>query len=180
MTDDDPSLVEKIIDVHDALHAAGIPHVFGGALALAFHVHEPRTTNDIDVNVCARADEAQATLRALPPGVDWNESTQPAIERDDQVRLWWGRSPVDLFFRASDFHDELEERAVWRDLAGRTLPFLAADDLTIFKALFNRPKDWIDIEAMVQAGSVDLATVIGTLDRLIGDDPRLDRLESLR
>jgi transcriptional regulator with XRE-family HTH domain len=33
------------------------------------------------------------------------------------------------------------------------LPFLSAEDLTVFKISFGRTKDWVDIEAMVTAGT---------------------------
>ncbi len=45
------SLVESIVALEAGLDAARIPHAFGGALALAFHIEEPRGTRDIDVNV---------------------------------------------------------------------------------------------------------------------------------
>lgn len=43
--------VEKIELVDEALTAAAVPHAFGGALALAYHVESPRATVDIDLNI---------------------------------------------------------------------------------------------------------------------------------
>ncbi len=45
------TLTERVAALHAALRGAGIPHAFGGALALAFCTAEPRGTQDIDVNV---------------------------------------------------------------------------------------------------------------------------------
>ncbi len=44
-------LPEKIIAIHEHLAAAGLPHAFGGALALAWCTGRARGTIDIDVNV---------------------------------------------------------------------------------------------------------------------------------
>ena len=54
-----PSLPEKVLLLEEGFAGRGIPHAFGGALALAYYA-TPRATVDIDVNVfvpVARADE---------------------------------------------------------------------------------------------------------------------------
>ncbi len=64
--------------------------------------------------------------------------------------------------------------------AGKEIPFLACTDLTVFKAFFNRTKDWADIEEMLAIGSVDRERVIGVLTLFLGgDDERVDRFTSL-
>lgn len=35
---------------------------------------------------------------------------RPLAERDGQVRLWWDRTPGDLYFRTTEFHDEALSR----------------------------------------------------------------------
>ncbi len=69
--------------------------------------------------------------------------------------------------------------AVWHRFAHSTLPFLAANDLAIFKSLFDRPKDWLDIEEMVEAGTIDVSLVANTVESLIGTDPRVQRVLAL-
>jgi hypothetical protein len=50
----------------------------------------------------------------------------------------------------------------------------------VFKAFFNRTRDWADLEAMAQAGQLDTDAVGAFLVDLLGkDDPRLERLRSL-
>jgi hypothetical protein len=44
-------LAQRLLAVHAALDDAGLPHAFGGAIALAYCTLEPRGTRDIDVNV---------------------------------------------------------------------------------------------------------------------------------
>ena len=175
----EPSLVEKVIALHNALKAGNIAHGFGGALALAYYTHEPRATADIDVNVSLEAKFATRALSQLPPAIEWTQADVARIRSNDQVRLWWGRTPIDLFFRASPFHDGVQLRVVRHPFAGIEIPFLAASDLGIFKSLFNRPKDWLDIEAMVAADSIDPLEVAETLNELLGEDPRVDRMRAL-
>ena len=63
--------------------------------------------------------------------------------------------------------------------AGKPLPFLSCTDLAIFKAFFNRRKDWADLEAMVRAGSLNVDEALKTLDLSLGDDGRVRALQAL-
>ncbi|MEW6583747.1 MAG: hypothetical protein AB1416_13405, partial [Actinomycetota bacterium] len=60
----EPPLDEKIVLLTGALRERGVPHAFGGALALAYH-GEPRSTVDVDLNVFAAPAEAGPVLDAL-------------------------------------------------------------------------------------------------------------------
>lgn len=174
------TLPDKIVAVHDALDAAGIPHAFGGALALAWCTQRARGTIDIDLNVFADVDRAGEVLAALPDGVSWTTEDQALIERDGQARLWWGTTPVDVFMNTTDFHRQAADRARSEDFAGARVPFLSCADLAVFKAFFNRTKDWADLEEMAEAGTLDLDRVLGALVRYLGPtDERIDRLRSL-
>ena len=96
-------------------------------------------------------------------------------------RLWWGTTPVDLVLNTSDFHEEVATRVRWEPFGGIDLPFLACEDLAVFKAFFSRTKDWADLEAMRDAGTLDVAVIAGVLvTHLGGDDERVARLLSLR
>ena len=94
--------------------------------------------------------------------------------------LWWGTTPVDVFLNTTEFHDQVAERARLESFAGAAVPSLACSDLAVFKAFFNRTKDWADLEEMAAARSLDLDSVVGVLVRLLGpEDERVDRLRSL-
>lgn len=177
----EPGLLEKVLRLHAALAAAGIGHAFGGALALALHVEQPRGTADIDVNVHLPTDRAAEVLATLPEGVARSATDVTTVERDGQVRLWWGRTPVDLFFPQHLLHRVVAGRTVRMPLGDTEVPVLSATDLTTFKALFNRTKDWADIEEMVAFGSPDVAESLAWLAEILGpDDPRLERLRAVR
>lgn len=180
MNTDEPSLVDKIVALHHAFDAADIVHAFGGALALAYWTSDPRATDDIDVNVALPAGRAAEAFAALPDAVAIPADALRRVAADEQVRLRWGRTPIDLFFRADALHDGVAQRAVLLPFATMQLPFVAADDLAVFKSLFDRPKDWLDIAAMIAAGSVDLDVVCNRVAAVVGeDDERIVRLRAL-
>jgi hypothetical protein len=96
------------------------------------------------------------------------------------VRVFWDDTPVDVFFAVDRFHDEVAQRCHEVPFAGRTVRILAPEDLAVFKALFDRAQDWVDILTMVQSRAVDVDVAAARLERLLGDDPRVERLRELR
>lgn len=181
-----PSLVRLLVTVHEGLACAGVDHAFGGAIALAYYVEDPRTTRDIDVNVSAPLPDAERVFTSLPPSVAWSSREVAACGRDGQVRLWSGAAregiPVDLFFPQHSFHAAVAAATQMHPFADPSymLPVVSAAHLTVFKVLFNRPKDWLDIAAMLQAGSVDTAEALGWVGELLGEDhPSFERLAGL-
>lgn len=176
----EPGIPEKMQVLHRAFRAADVPHAFGGALALAWCVGEVRATMDIDVNVFLDTSHVDAVLRALPGAVTHDVEAVESLRRDGQARLRWGRHPLDVFLDTTDFHVEAARRVRWERLTDDELPFLACGDLAVFKAFFSRGKDWVDLEAMLAAGSFDPAAVMGVLATYLGlDDERVARLQEL-
>jgi hypothetical protein len=174
------SLAEKIVAIHHALQRADLPHAFGGALALAWCTERARGTIDIDVNVFADHHEADAVLKALPDEVRSTAADVTRCVRDGQVRLWWDTTPVDVFTNTTEFHEAAVDRVVVHEFTGVAVPFLACGDLAVFKAFFNRTKDWADIEEMILVGTFDGDRVLGVLVRYLGvGDERIDRLRTL-
>lgn len=174
------TLAEKVLLLDAALTDADLPHAFGGALALAFHVSEPRGTRDIDINVFVPAAQARATFERLPGEVQWSAHDIEEVERDGQVRVFWDDTPLDFFFVTHPFHNNAAAHIEHVPFADREIPVLAADDLAVFKAFFDRTKDWADIEAMIEAGSINAHVVLGWIvDLLGGDDHRVERLRNL-
>ena len=174
----EPGIPEKIVALHLAFD--GIPHAFGGALALAWCTQRARGTIDIDLNLFVRPPAASRAFAALPSGVAWTDTDVAAIERDGQVRVWWGSTPLDLFFNTTEFHEQVAERTRIEPFLGERVPFLSCRDLAVFKAFFDRTKDWADLEEMTAAGCLDVEAVIGVLAvHLGGDDHRIERLRAL-
>jgi len=174
------NLVGQIVELHRALDDAEVPHAFGGALALAWCTQQARATIDIDVNIFVPVDQAEGVLDVLPEGVVVELADRKMIAADGQTRLWWGSTPVDVFFNTTQFHEEAAMRARIETFGGAQVPFLACRDLAVFKAFFDRTKDWADLEAMAAAGTLDAQSVLGVLvEHLGGDDHRIKRLRSI-
>jgi hypothetical protein len=174
-------ILDVVLEVHDALQSAEIGHAFGGAFALLWCTGEPRTTIDVDVNLFAAPEAARAIVRALPPGVAASSADIEALEREGQVRVYLDEIPLDLFLSTSPFHSDIQLRTIRHELAGRDLPFLSCSDLAVFKAFFNRRKDWADIEEMLRVGTVDVPLVTGVLAEYLGpDDERIGQLDGIR
>ena len=136
------SLSEKVLAIEAGFAEAGIAHAFGGAIALAYYA-TPRGTIDIDVNVFVPVERAAAvvsTLEALGVSAP-NEQESARLARDGQARLFWGRTPIDLFFAYDAFHEACLERRVRMPFAeGREIHVLSAEDLVVFKTIFDRDK----------------------------------------
>lgn len=176
----EPSLPDKVVAIHRSLAEARVGHAFGGALALAYYA-EPRATIDIDLNVFVAPAEHAAVHAALAPlGLD-DEVDAAALERDGQCRWWWGRTPVDLFFAYDELHDAMRREARTVPFGDGTITVLAPEHLTICKAVFDRPKDWLDIEQiLVCEGDLDVAEVERWLTRIAGaGDRRTQRFAEL-
>jgi len=173
-------LVDKLFSIHDSLTEASIPHAFGGAIALAYCVEEPRGTRDLDVNIFVDASTAEHTLACLPPGVKVSKKDVAKVKRNGQARLDWDGTPVDVFLNNVPLHEVVASAVVWVPLEGREVPVLDCASLAIFKAFFDRTKDWADMEAIAQATPEDIDIAAATIADLVGpDDAAVKRLESL-
>lgn len=173
---------EKFILIQKQLQAARVPHAFGGDLALAYYV-EPSVTMRIELHVFVpnenwhKVIEALTTLSVETEDLDWT-----TLEQKGECQLRWGECPVDLFFAYNEIHEEMREEVRRVPFASTMLPILAPEHLAICKAMFDRPKDWLDIEQMLVAtDDLDIAAIEERLERMVGeDDPRLQRLYELK
>jgi hypothetical protein len=173
-------LVEKLFAIHDALTEVGLPHAFGGAIALAYCVEEPRGTRDLDVNIFVEADRAESVLASLPRGVRVRKKDIAKVKREGQARLDWRGTPIDVFLNNIPLHDSVAGSVVWVRLEGRDVPVLDCASLAVLKALFDRTKDWADIEEIAVATPEDIEEAAATIADLVGeDDPAHTRLVSL-
>jgi len=167
---------QRVVVVHDALTASGIPFAFGGALALAYHVSEPRATNDIDIDIDLdlnreSIDVLQAALAGI---VRFTDEEVELILRDGQARTYWDNFAVDIFFSVHHFHDDAMSKIQWVSFADRMIPILSATHLAVLKALFDRPKDWVDLQEMAYLETFPRLRVMTWLRELL-DDPNDDR-----
>lgn len=175
------ALGDLALAVHDSLERARIPHAIGGAIALGYCTLEPRGTRDLDVNVFVGPDRAKQVFAALPAGVAFSGLSLEQAERDGQVRLWQADIPIDLFFSVLPFHEAVAREVRQVPFEGRTIPVVGCTALAVFKALFDRPRHWADVEAMVEARAIDLDEAIGWVAEIAGANARAaEKLAELR
>jgi hypothetical protein len=175
----EPSLPEKVVAIDKALTRAKVPHAFGGALALAYYA-EPRSTVDVDLNVFVTTDLAPRVSRTLERlGVDTAPLERPATARDGQVRCRWGRTPIDVFFSYDAMHDAMRDAVARVPFGPDRIPILAPEHLVVCKAVFDRSKDWLDIQqVLVTVTGFDAGEARRWLEHLVGvKDARYRKLE---
>jgi hypothetical protein len=153
------------------LDSMRVPHQFGGAIALAWY-RSPRATTDIDLNVTLTPPEAGPVLGALEHlGVAVSPVERQEIERDGQARLDWEGSYLDVFFATMELHHEMATSSREVTFGPTRIPILSPEHLIVCKAVFDRPKDWLDIEEILDWGTdVDRSTVLRWIDELLGGD----------
>ncbi len=180
-----PALLdEKILALEASLTDHEIPHAFGGALALAYYA-TPRATLDIDLNVFLPSEEAERVFQVFmaldisPPA----DGERDSLRERGQIRLIWEHTPIDLFFAYDPLHERCMERLQRVPFGdGDAIPVLSAEDLAIFKVIFNRDKDWRDLQELLFAvgGDFDAEYALDWLGRILASgDERLRRFESL-
>jgi hypothetical protein len=179
-------VLERAVQVHRLLQRAGVPHAIGGALALAYHVGEARATRDIDLNVAADPADPVALFALLPDDIPWGAADVARVRETGQVRLLWphpdGQPPIplDLFFPQGRLHEQVNQRAEWVAMLDDVVPIVSATDLIVFKMLFDRRKDWADIEELLRHGKADPTEARRWLTEIVGpDDPRHQRLDEV-
>lgn len=174
--------------VTDLLEDAGFPSALGGSIALGLW-GVPRATKDADINVFVGPDRHSA-LQALleragcgpaPERSEWSASDRDtfiaAANDGDVAVIYAGETRVDIFVPSIPFYDDAQ-RTVRRlpHPRGRPVPVLSPEALCVFKLLFFRDKDLVDLRRLVarQQSALDSAWVRARLaDMFPGGDDRL-------
>ena len=117
----------------------------------------------------------------LPVLVDVERPQTTTVTAAGQARVLWDSTPVDLFFAYDPFHHAAGRALRTVPFAETSIPILAPEHLVVCKVVFNRAKDWVDIDAIVAAETpVDVAEVLRWVGRIAGDDdPRFERIVSV-
>ncbi len=141
------------------LESNGVEYAIGGALALGVW-SDPRGTLDVDINLFVAQDRAAQVLDVLATaGVLFDRaSALRAVESGDSVLGRYHGLRVDLFMPSIPFSWEAgRTRRLVRGPDGE-LAFLSPEALAVFKLLFFRAKDVVDLEKLVTVQGTDLDT----------------------
>jgi hypothetical protein len=173
------AVVGRLIDV---LEPSGVTYAFGGAIALAAW-SEPRATADVDVVLwidAARCDHAVALIGSAGVEVEQEAARAQVASRGMFIGMS-GPVRVDVFVPSIPFYDEAERRRVRTTIVGRATWVHSAEVLAVFKLLFFRPKDLLDIERMlqIQGTAFDRGFVREALVDMLETDPRIEKWDSI-
>lgn len=178
----DDSVESVVARLRDVLEASGEIYAFGGAIALAAW-SEPRATADVDVILWIPLDEIDRAIDLIASaGVDVDRAAARAAAA--QRGMFAGRvgaTRVDVFVPSIPFYEEAATRRVRTRILARDTWVHSAEVLAVFKMLFFRPKDLIDIERMlvVRGSSFDRSFVRAALVEMLEEDERIAKWDEI-
>ncbi|MDF1565853.1 MAG: hypothetical protein P1V51_22650 [Deltaproteobacteria bacterium] len=173
------SVVDRLLEV---LEAGELDYAIGGAVALAAW-SEPRATADVDLVLWVTGDDLDRAFDLVESaGVEFDRSaSRQRATREGLFVGYLGPIRVDVFVPSIPFYEEALARRVRTTILGRPAWIHSAEVLAVFKLLFFRPKDLLDVERMVevQGTAFDRDFVRAALVDLMGEDERIDRWDEI-
>lgn len=181
------------IDAIRALEAAGFKAALGGSLALGVW-GVPRGTGDADLNVFTGEARYADLVRSLEqagfsPAVGratWDDGDRGRLVarmRDgDCAAFFRGPIRVDVFVPSFEFYDDAERALRSFIPDGRAALALSPETLAVFKMLFFRDKDLVDLRRLVavRGTALDHRWVRDHLSAMFpGGDERLDTWDAI-
>jgi len=157
-----------------SLEAARIPYAVGGAIAYGVW-GDPRGTHDVDINLFVELEELDTVLDVLErAGVTFDRVAAHRAAREGDVLIGDYRGMrVDLFTPSIPFSWEAgRTRVRVEGPGGMASTYLSAEATVVFKLLFFRAKDLVDIEKLVavQGEDLDRHYVRRWMVDMMGDD----------
>lgn len=174
---------EAAMRLAKALDARGIAYAIGGALAFGYW-GMPRGTLDVDLTLFMPPEEPErviALLDDLDCVIDAKKARGTLAEHGFCSATFFGIR-VDVFLPIVDFYAVARGRRRQVDLGGVPLMIWDAETLVIFKLMFFRDKDLVDIAQILrtQAGRLETGWITTRLVDLFGArDPRVSRWHEL-
>jgi hypothetical protein len=165
------------------LDERGIEYALGGAIALGFWAR-PRGTVDVDLTLFFAPEKASEVVWYLQQiGCDVKASRAIASLREHGFcRVAFAARQVDVFVATNSFYESAKARRRRVHLGDREVTILDAETLAVFKMMFFRPQDIVDLRKIlqVQGDRLDRGWVRDHLLEIVGPlDPRIAQWDEL-
>lgn len=166
-----------------ALDDCRCEYAIGGAIALGYW-SEPRGTMDVDLTLFLPKDkprEVIAQLRAIGCAVDEPQAVD-LLSEHGFCRASYDGLRVDVFVESFDFYKIVKQRRVRVFLRNRQVMILDAESLCVFKMMFFREKDFVDIKGIMRdrRAALDRPFIREQLIDICGPrDPRIIRWDEI-
>ncbi len=177
----DPADVAVALAV--ALDASGREYAIGGAIALGYWT-EPRGTMDVDLTLFMPQDNPRAVieqLRSVGCTLDEKQAAEMLGEHGF-CRAAFQHVRVDVFVESYEFYQTVKHRRSRVILRDREVMILDAEALCVFKMMFFREKDVLDIKGIMRdlGHALDRNFIREHLVEICGPrDPRIIRWDEI-
>lgn len=175
--------VAASVHVTRPLEAAGIGYAIGGAVAYGYW-GVPRATVDVDLNLFVDDAQLGAAIDRLCEGgaiIDKASALASSRSRGDFRGVVAGMR-LDVFTPSIEFSHEAARTRVRTTLLDEPVWILSAEATAVFKLLFFRPKDILDLERLVavQGDRVDVEYIRRWVVEMLGEgDERVARWDRI-
>lgn len=161
----------------------GCEYAIGGAIALGYWA-EPRGTLDVDFTLFIAPDKPGECVWLLQE-LGCEVSTPDALRSLNEhgfCRVSYSGLRVDVFLPTVPFYEDARKRRRLVDLGGQQIQIWDAETLAVFKMMFFRRKDIVDVEQIIriQGPAFDRDWVRKHLSEIYGSrDPRISQWDDL-
>ncbi|MEO8494487.1 MAG: hypothetical protein ABI614_05430 [Planctomycetota bacterium] len=165
------------------LAAGGCDYAIGGAIALGYWA-EPRGTMDVDFTLFLAPDkpgECVWLLQELGCELSVADALR-SLNEHGFCRASFDGLRVDVFLPTIPFYEDARLRRRLVELGEQEILIWDAETLAVFKMMFFRSKDMVDVEQIlrIQAAALDCDWIRERLIEIYGGrDPRISQWDQL-
>jgi len=166
-----------------ALDERKTEYALGGAIALGFWA-QPRGTMDVDLTLFMANDRLSEVIWELQEiGCDVSATSAiRSLREHGFCRATFASWRVDVFVPTIPFYDQAKARRKRLFLGDQQVAVLDAESLAVFKLMFFRPQDIVDLREILrmQGAAFDRTWVRDQLLIIVGQrDPRIAQWDEL-
>jgi hypothetical protein len=163
-------LITIAVDLLDFCETQGWRACVIGGLAVQ-RWGEPRLTRDVDLSLLTGFGQEERFIQKLIERYEPRIAEAHAFALRNRVLLLAKDGVgIDIAFAAIPFEERVMERSSsFEFLRGANVKTCSAEDLIVYKAFADRPRDWVDIEGILarQGSALDVQLIENELAPLV-------------